>query len=97
MDAEGLTSLVWPNVGNFYLARTKDGFGKTGDFGHYNEEGILFFNGRFKDLIKHNGYHLYPKEMEMIIQNHPGVAEVVVFGIPDPKAMVCCQFPLYVD
>jgi long-chain acyl-CoA synthetase len=68
--------------------RTKDGFARTGDFGHYGEDGVLYFNGRIKDLIKHNGYHLYPKEMELIIQKHPAVAEVVVFGIPDLKAMV---------
>jgi len=48
--------------------RTNDGFARTGDLGHYDEAGTLFFDGRFKELIKHRGYHLYPREMELIIQ-----------------------------
>jgi len=70
------------------INRTKDGFGRTGDLGHYREDGVLCFNARLKDLIKYQGNHLYPKELEMIIQKHPGVAEVVVFGIPDPDVQV---------
>jgi acyl-CoA synthetase (AMP-forming)/AMP-acid ligase II len=70
------------------LFRTKDGFCRTGDLGHYDEDGILYFNGRLKDLIKYQGNHLYPKELESIIQKHPAVAEVVVFGLPHPEVQV---------
>jgi acyl-CoA synthetase (AMP-forming)/AMP-acid ligase II len=71
-----------------FVNRTKDGFGRTGDLGYYRDDGILCFSGRLKDLIKYQGNHLYPKELEMIIQKHPGVVEVVVFGLPDPDVQV---------
>ena len=86
------SSNVIIEVGLTNYFRTKDGFCWTGDLGHYDEHGILYFNGRNKDLIKHNGHHLYPKEMETIIQKHPCVAEVVVFGTPEPKYMVMFKF-----
>ncbi len=68
--------------------RASDGFGRTGDLGFYREDGVLCFSGRLKDLIKYQGNHLYPKELETIIQLIPGVAEVVVFGLPDPDVQV---------
>ncbi len=61
-----------------------DGFVKTGDLGHYDEEGIVYFDGRHKELIKYKNCHLYPKELEDVIMKHPGVIEAGVFGKPDP-------------
>ena len=61
-----------------------DGFIHTGDLGHYDENGILHFNGRHKELIKYKNNHLFPMEIENIISLHPDVLEVAVFGKPDP-------------
>ena len=52
--------------------------------GHYNEDGILYFDGRHKELIKYKNYHLYPLEIENIICSHTDVIEAAVFGKPDP-------------
>ena len=61
-----------------------DGFVHTGDLGHYDENGMLYFDGRHKELIKYKNYHLYPIEIENIINTHPDAIEVGVFGKPDP-------------
>jgi acyl-CoA synthetase (AMP-forming)/AMP-acid ligase II len=62
-----------------------DGFAHTGDLGFYKPDGTLVFQGRLKELIKYQGNHLYPNELEQIIKTHPGVAEVAVFGLPHPE------------
>ena len=62
----------------------EDGFVRTGDLGHYDSEGILYFDGRQKELIKYKNCHLYPKEVEDIIASHPDVLEAGVFGKPAP-------------
>lgn len=62
---------------------TPDGFMKTGDLGHYDEEGVLYFDGRHKELIKSRGLHVHPVEIEEIICKLPGVTEAAVFGRPD--------------
>ncbi|TRY75702.1 hypothetical protein TCAL_12124, partial [Tigriopus californicus] len=63
---------------------TPEGYIRTGDKGHYDENGILYFDGRLKDLIKFENKHLYPLEIEKVIIKHPGVDDVAVFGKPDP-------------
>ena len=62
----------------------EDGFFHTGDLGHYNKNGTLYFEGRHKELIKYKNCHLYPLEIENVIRSHPEVLEVGVFGKPDP-------------
>jgi len=62
----------------------EDGWIHTGDLMHYNEEGVLFYDARLKNLIKYKNCHLYPIEIEDIIQKHPDVIEVGVFGLPEP-------------
>ena len=64
---------------------TTDGFFRTGDLGFYREDGVLVFKSRLKELIKYQGNHLYPTELENIIQKHPGVAECAVLGLPHPE------------
>ena len=74
--------------------RAPDGFGRTGDLGYYDLTGNLHFSGRLKDLIKYQGNHLYPAELEAIIKRKPEVAEVVVFGLPDPDVQVFTKLAL---
>lgn len=67
---------------------TTDGFGRSGDLCYYDDQGLLYYSGRLKDLIKYQSNHLYPAELESIIQKLPGVSEAVVFGMPHPEVMV---------
>jgi len=61
-------------------AFTEDGFFRTGDYGHLDEEGWIFITGRLKNLIiLSNGKNVYPEEIEAEIQKVKGVAEVVVY------------------
>ncbi|HIF97631.1 MAG TPA: hypothetical protein EYQ54_11505 [Myxococcales bacterium] len=55
----------------------------TGDLGSLDEEGFLFFKGRLKELIKTGAENVYPREVESVLENHPGIADVAVFGLAD--------------
>ncbi len=57
----------------------------TGDLGYLDEDGYLFIVDRKKDLIKTSGYQVWPREIEEVIATHPGIAEVGVAGVPDPR------------
>lgn len=60
-----------------------DGFFITGDLGRIDSEGYLEIVGRQKDLIISGGYNIYPKEIELLLDEQPGVLESAVVGIPD--------------
>lgn len=59
-----------------------DGFFITGDLGKFDEDGYLHILGRNKDLIISGGYNIYPKEIELVLDAQPGVAESAVIGAP---------------
>lgn len=61
---------------------TRDGWFRTGDMGRWDERGYLVIVGRSKDLIISGGFNIYPKEIESIIDDMPGVAESAVVGVP---------------
>jgi malonyl-CoA/methylmalonyl-CoA synthetase len=63
---------------------TLDGWFKTGDVGRWDEHGYLALVGRSKDLIITGGYNVYPKEIEKLLDDWPGVEESAVFGVPHP-------------
>ncbi len=65
----------------------RNGWHHTGDLGHVDANGFLWFGGRKpeKELIKPGGENVYPAEVEAVIQAHEAVAEVCVIGVPDPK------------
>ncbi len=62
----------------------EDGFFITGDLGTISEDGYVTIVGRSKDLIISGGYNIYPKEIEGLIDDLPGVNESAVFGVPHP-------------
>ncbi|MCE4265675.1 AMP-binding protein [Rhodococcus globerulus] len=64
---------------------THDGFLRTGDAGHLDDEGYLFVTDRLKDMIITGGENVYPIEVESILAEHPSVAEVAVVGVPDKR------------
>ncbi len=61
-----------------------DGFFITGDLGTISQDGYVTIVGRSKDLIISGGYNIYPKEIEGLIDDLPGVIESAVFGVPHP-------------
>ncbi|KJS35381.1 MAG: malonyl-CoA synthase [Rhodospirillaceae bacterium BRH_c57] len=63
---------------------TADGWFKTGDVGMIDDRGYLHIVGRAKDLIISGGYNVYPKEIEGVIDDLPGVVESAVVGVPHP-------------
>ena len=52
------------------------------DIGYIDEDGFLFFDGRYKRLIPHGGFKLYPSYIEGIIMGHPEVEKCCVISIP---------------
>lgn len=63
----------------------KDGWLHTGDMGKFDEEGYLYVVDRVKDMILSGGENVYPAEIERVIREMPGVADVSVIGVPDEK------------
>jgi len=63
----------------------RDGWVHTGDIGHLDEDGYLYFTGRVKEMIKCSGYSVFPADVEALLQDHPAVAQSAVIGVPDEK------------
>ncbi|WP_195818935.1 malonate--CoA ligase [Roseobacter sp. MH60115] len=61
-----------------------DGFFITGDLGLIDDQGYVQIVGRNKDLIISGGYNIYPKEIETVLDDQPGVLESAVVGVPHP-------------
>jgi malonyl-CoA/methylmalonyl-CoA synthetase len=61
-----------------------DRFFITGDVGRRDLDGRVWISGRAKDLIISGGYNVYPKEIELVIDELPGVTESAVIGLPHP-------------
>ena len=66
-------------------AITGDGWLCTGDLGTMDDRGYVQVTGRLKDMIISGGENVFPREIEDILQEHPGIAEAAVLGIPDPR------------
>ena len=62
----------------------EDGFFITGDLGQIDSDGYLQIVGRNKDLIISGGYNIYPKEVELLLDQEDGVLESAVIGVPHP-------------
>lgn len=62
----------------------ENGFFVTGDLGQFDADGYLSIVGRNKDLIISGGYNIYPKEIELLLDEAEGVLESAVIGVPHP-------------
>lgn len=62
----------------------EDGFFITGDIGRLDEQGYVHIVGRDKDLIISGGYNVYPKEVELVLDEQESVLESAVIGVPHP-------------
>ncbi|HMG40345.1 MAG TPA: class I adenylate-forming enzyme family protein [Acidimicrobiales bacterium] len=61
---------------------TPDGWYRTGDAGHFDDDGHFFFTGRMGDLVKSSGMNISPREVEVALEAEPEVTRAVVVGIP---------------
>ncbi|MCP5093347.1 MAG: malonyl-CoA synthase [Gammaproteobacteria bacterium] len=61
---------------------TDDGYFNTGDMGQIDADGYVAIVGRNKDLVITGGLNVYPKEVELFIDDLPGVKESAVIGVP---------------
>ncbi len=57
----------------------------TGDVGHRDQDGYFYITDRKKDMLIVNGINVYPREIEEIIYQIPGVKEAAVVGVPDAR------------
>ena len=62
----------------------RDGWLFTGDLAKMDENGYFYIIDRKKDLIIDAGFKIYPREVEEVLYQHPGVLEAVAYGVPDP-------------
>ncbi|MHA6203358.1 AMP-binding protein [Dyella soli] len=60
-----------------------DGWLHTGDIARMDENGYFYIVDRKKDMILVSGFNVYPNEVEDVVMQHPGVAEVAAVGVPD--------------
>ncbi|MDX3970029.1 MAG: acyl-CoA synthetase [Bradyrhizobium sp.] len=61
----------------------RNGWFRTGDLGHMDEEGFVYITGRASDMYISGGSNIYPREIEEKILTHPAIGEVAVLGVPD--------------
>lgn len=61
----------------------KDGWLRTGDVGRIDEHGYIQLLGRSKEMYKVSGELVSPREVEVVISQHPAVNHVHVIGVPD--------------
>ena len=57
----------------------------TGDMGHMDDEGYVYFQGRNDDVIKSSGYRIGPAEIEAKVMEHKAVSSCAVIGVADPQ------------
>ncbi len=62
----------------------RTGWFRTGDQGSFDKRGYLSIVGRSKDMVISGGLNVYPKEVERVLDQLPGVGESAVFGVPHP-------------
>jgi acyl-CoA synthetase (AMP-forming)/AMP-acid ligase II len=62
-----------------------DGWYRTGDVARRDDDGMLTIVDRSKDIIITGGLNVYPAEVERVLRELPGVSDVAVVGLPDPR------------
>ena len=91
-DQIGVIEVRGPNVFTGYWQMPEktreefrdDGFFITGDLGKIDGDGYVHIVGRAKDLIISGGYNIYPKEIELLLDEQDGVLESAVIGVAHP-------------
>jgi acyl-CoA synthetase (AMP-forming)/AMP-acid ligase II len=89
---DGELRLKGPQAFLGYVDRTLDvdvfdneGWVRTGDLGSIDANGNVMITGRLKDVIIRNAENISALEVEDVLLRHPGIADVAVVGLPDPR------------
>lgn len=61
-----------------------EGWYRTGDIGHLDDDGFLHITDRAKEMVKVRGFQVAPAEIEAVLHGHPAVSDCAVFGELDP-------------
>jgi acyl-CoA synthetase (AMP-forming)/AMP-acid ligase II len=64
---------------------TDDGWFRTGDVGHIDDDGFVWIDGRLSDMINRGGLKVFPDEVAEVMRLHPDVIDAVVVGMPDDR------------
>jgi acyl-CoA synthetase (AMP-forming)/AMP-acid ligase II len=64
---------------------TADGWLKTGDLAVARPDGYVRLVGRIKEMYKSGGYNVYPREVELVLEQHPSVLLSAVISVDDPR------------
>ena len=78
----------------------RDGWLHTGDWGALDEDGYIYLKGLKKDMLIRAGLNVYPREIELVLEEHPDVKEAAVIGVPDKmrgeeaRAFVVTSLPM---
>jgi acyl-coenzyme A synthetase/AMP-(fatty) acid ligase len=75
---------IWNDATATALRTLADGSILTRDMGYIDEDGFVYLVDRKDDMIVSGGFNIWPSELEEALTSHPAVAEVCVFGVPDP-------------
>jgi fatty-acyl-CoA synthase len=75
----------WGDEENTHLSVDSARWMHTGDLATIDAEGYCNIVGRLKDLVIRGGENIYPREIEEFLYTHPDIADVQVFGVPDPE------------
>ncbi|WP_449279461.1 acyl-CoA synthetase [Leucobacter sp. GX0328] len=89
---DGEICMMGPNVISEYWQNPEateaafiDGWFRSGDIGHLDEDGYIYISDRLKDMIISGGENIYPAEVEAIVMERPEVGAVAIIGVPDDK------------
>jgi acyl-CoA synthetase (AMP-forming)/AMP-acid ligase II len=65
--------------------RRDEGWFRTNDLAHIDEDGFIFIEGRFDDVIIRGGFKVSLGELERLFESHPDVTLAAAVGLPDPR------------
>jgi non-ribosomal peptide synthetase component E (peptide arylation enzyme) len=102
---EGELRLKAPQMFSGYLDESLNadafddaGFFRTGDLGTVDSGGYVRVTGRIKDIILRNAENISAVEIENVLISYPGIADVTVIGLPDPRTGErCCAIVVMAD
>jgi long-chain acyl-CoA synthetase len=76
----------WQDEEATAVARTPDGWLRTGDIAVADDDGYLYIVDRAKDLIIVSGFNVFPAEVEEVLLEHPGITAAAVVGVEHPHS-----------